>query len=257
MSFLYRPANVGFALIISLLSTPCFSDPLNDVIKVEQTTQQAAEASQKKINDLSQSSGDLLSKYRFATRQVENLVVESKHLEAVLKTQQHEKVSLNAQIKTLDSTHSEITPLILRMLENLEKFVALDIPFLPIERQQRLMKLKAMILKADISKAEKYRRIIEAYQIENDYGNTIEAYKGEIDLKGAKTPVDLLRLGRIGLYYQQLDGSEAGVWNKKEKRWDSLPDSYRSKIHRGLSIARKETAPELLTLPVFAAEASK
>ena len=257
MPFLYRPANASIVLIISLLSTPCFSDPLTEAIKVEQATQYAAEASQKKINDLSQASGDLLGQYRFATRQVENLRVESNHLEAVLKTQQQEKQSLKAQIKTLDSTHSEIMPLILRMLENLEQFVALDIPFLPVERQQRLLKLKAMILKANVSKAEKYRRIIEAYQVENDYGNTIEAYKDEIELKGAKTPVDLLRLGRVGLYYQRLDGSETGVWNKKEKRWDSLPDHYRTKIHQGLSIARKETAPELLTLPVFTAEVSQ
>ncbi len=257
MSPLYCPAKASIALVIGLISMPCFADPLNDAIKTEQATQQAAEASQTKINNLSQESGSLLTKYRFANRQVENLVVESKHLEAVLKTQAEEKISLKEQIKTLELTHSEITPLILRMLENLEKFVALDLPFLPQERQQRLLKLKAMMLKADISKAEKFRRIVEAYQVENDYGNTIEAYKDEIDLKGAKTPVDLLRLGRVGLYYQRLDGSESGVWNTKEKRWDSLPDRYDSKIHRGLGIARKESAPELLTLPVFAAEVSK
>jgi hypothetical protein len=150
-----------------------------------------------------------------------------------------------------------MTPLILRMLENLEKFVALDVPFLPEERQQRLLKLKAMILKADIKRAEKFRRIIEAYQIENEYGNTIEAYKDEIELEGAKIPVDILRLGRVGLYYQRLDGAESGHWDKTKKSWQPLSDSYDTKIHKGLAIARKEMAPELLTLPVFAAEENK
>ena len=257
MSLLYRPAKASIALVIGLLSMPCFSNPLDEAINVDQATQKAAESSQEKINELSQESGNLLGRYRFTLRQTKNLVTESKHLDEVLKKQQQEQASLKAQIKTLAVTQSEITPLILRMLENLEKFVALDIPFLPKERQQRLLKLKAMMLRADIKRAEKFRRIIEAYQVENEYGNTIEAYNGEIKLGGAKVSVDILRLGRVGLYYQRLDGSESGYWNKTEKRWQALSDSYDRKIHKGLAIARKEMAPELLTLPVFAAEEGK
>jgi hypothetical protein len=244
-------------LILGLLSSPSFSNPLEAAINVEQTIQHDAIVSQHKIDNLNQQTESLLEQYRFATRQTQNLKTQQHHLRAVLTKQQHEKISLEQQLKTLVVTKNEITPLILRMLDNLEKFIALDLPFLPEERQQRLTKLKAMMLRANVSKAEKFRRIIEAYQVENEYGNTIEAYKDEIKLNGIKSPVDFLRLGRIALYYQRLDGSETGFWNKAEKRWQRLADSYRNQIYQGLRIARKEAAPDLLILPVSAAEVGK
>jgi len=243
--------------MIGVLSFSCFATPLEEAIHVDQATQDAAADSQKKIDNLSEKTGSLLEKYRFATRQTKNLKIQTQHLQQVLENQQLEKIALQEQLKTLVVTQNEITPLILRMLTNLEDFIKLDLPFLPEERTQRLTKLKAMMLRADITKAEKFRRIIEAYQIENEYGNTIEAYKNEIELAGVKSPVDFLRLGRVALYYQRLDGSETGFWNKKEKRWEKLPDHYRNEIRKGLRIARKESAPDLLTLPISAAEEGK
>ena len=243
--------------MIGVLSFPCFAEPLDDAIRVNQATQDAAVDSQKKIDNLSEQTGSLLEKYRFATRQTKNLKIQTQHLQQVLKNQQLEKTALQEQLKTIVVTQNEITPLILRMLTNLETFINLDLPFLPKERKQRLTKLKSMMLRADVTKAEKFRRIIEAYQVENEYGNTIEAYKNEIELNGIKSPVDFLRLGRVALYYQRLDGSETGFWNKEEKHWQSLPDSYRNEIRNGLRIARKESAPDLLTLPISAAEEGK
>jgi len=143
--------------------------------------------------------------------------------------------------------------LILNMQTSLEEFVRLDVPFLPEERQQRLAKLKAMMPRADVTNAEKFRRIVEAYQIENNYGNTIEAYRANIELQNKVSTVDFLRLGRVSLYYQRLDGSETGIWDTKQKQWQLLSNDYRNVIRQGLRIARKESAPDLLTLPVPAA----
>ena len=258
MSFFYPSVKTSITLMIGVLSFPCFAvEPLEEAIRVNQVTQDSAVNSQKKIDNLSEKTESLLEKYRFATRQTKNLKIQTQHLQQVLKNQQLEKTVLQEQLKTIVVTQNEITPLILRMLANLETFINLDLPFLPEERKQRLTKLKSMMLRADITKAEKFRRIIEAYQVENEYGNTIEAYKNEIELNGIKSPVDFLRLGRIALYYQRLDGSESGFWNKEEKRWQSLPNSYRNEIHNGLRIARKESAPNLLTLPISAAEEGK
>jgi Protein of unknown function (DUF3450) len=133
----------------------------------------------------------------------------------------------------------------------------MDLPFLPEERQQRVKNLREMIVKMDISNAEKFRRIMEAFQIENEYGKTIEAYKANIQLNNVSTAVDFLRLGRVALYYQRLDGSEAGFWNKEKKQWALLPSDYSSAIRQGLRVARKETAPDLLTLPVSAPEVAQ
>ncbi len=258
MPFFCRPITACATIAIVLLSSPSYSDEtLEKIIDIDHATQQAAANSQQKIDDLSVQKESLLEKYRFATRQSENLKVQTKHFQAMLKTQAVEKASLEQQLKDIAVTQREITPLILRMFDNLAEFVQLDLPFLAKERQQRINKLKAMMLRADVGTAEKFRRILEAYQIENEYGNTIEAYKAEIDLNGSKIPVDFLRLGRVALYYQRLDGSETGFWNKAEKRWQSLSDNYRTVIRNGLRIARKEASPDLLILPVSAAEEGK
>jgi hypothetical protein len=94
---------------------------------------------------------------------------------------------------------------------------------------------------------------MEAYQIENEFGRTIEAYRGTLQVEGKEITVDFLRFGRIALVYQSLDESMAGTWNKQEKKWESLDSSYRSAIRQGMRIARKQAAPDLIRLPLAAA----
>jgi hypothetical protein len=210
-----------------------------------------------KINKLSNKTQKMLEQYRSASHQTETLITYNKHLTDLLHSQETEKASLEQQLVDIESTQREIIPLILRMLDNLDQFISLDLPFLPEERKQRLTKLKTMMVRADVTHAEKFRRILEAYQIENDYGNTIEAYKADLTMNGVSSSVDFLRLGRVALYYQRFDGSETGYWNKEQKQWQTLSDDYRNAIRNGLRIARKETAPDLLTLPIPVAEAGK
>jgi len=236
---------------LGLCALPAYSTPLN------QASTTAAIQSEHKANASVDQGNNLLAQYRTTLRQTEALTIGNQHLKDLLTSQKEEKSSLELQLKDIEVTKKEIVPLILHMLDSLDQFVKMDMPFLPEERQQRLKLLKEMVVKADISNAEKFRRIMEAFQVENEYGNTIEAYKGNLVLNGINSSVDFLRLGRVALYYQRLDGSETGFWNKEERRWQTLPSHYRRAIHDGLRIARKETAPDLLTLPVPAPEAAK
>jgi len=233
------------------------SDKLSQAIKVDTATNNAAIQSQKKINNLSNQAQKALAEYRSATRQTETLETYTGHLRELVKSQNEEKISLKQQLEEIETTQQEIVPLILRMLDSLESFIRLDLPFLPAERQHRLSLLKDMVVRADVTNAEKFRRIMEAYQIENDYGKTIEAYRDHLDLNGNTNSVDFLRMGRVALYYQRLDGSETGFWNRETKAWETLSSNYRNAIRKGLRIARKETAPDLLIVPVPAAESSK
>ena len=107
----------------------------------------------------------------------------------------------------------------------------------------------------DVTVAEKFRKVTEAYQIENDFGRTIEAYKGTLTIDGAKIEVDFLRVGRIGLYYQTADGKLSGVWDQPNRKWVSLGNEYKNSIKFGLRIAKKQVAPDLVLLPVDAPEA--
>ena len=253
-------SNIKTLLLISVFSlyvSSTHSEPLTQAIQVETATNEAAIQSQQKIDALSDKTRQMLEQYRSAIHQTESLRTYNKHLKDLLTSQQQEKDSLQQQLQDIQTTQQEIVPLILRMLDSLDKFIHLDIPFLAEEREQRLDNLKAIIVRADVTNAEKYRRILEAYQIENDYGKTIEGYRGDLEINGVKSSVDFLRLGRVALYYQRLDGSETGFWNKETKQWEVLSPDYRNAIRNGLRIARKEAAPDLLILPIPAVEAGQ
>ena len=107
----------------------------------------------------------------------------------------------------------------------------------------------------DVTVAEKFRKVTEAYQRENDYGRTIETYKDTLEVDGAFLELDFLRIGRIALMYQSVDGKRSGVWNQDTQSWDDASDQ-RNQIKLGLSIAKKQVAPDLVILPVDSPEAA-
>jgi tetratricopeptide (TPR) repeat protein len=257
MFFFSRKTRNLLLTIIICISPPVYPDALKQAINTDLATQKASIQSQKKIDKISDDTRKMLDAYRSATRQTETLRTYNQHLKQLIDSQFEENQSLQKQLLEIENTQREIVPLILNMLGSLENFVKLDIPFLAEERQQRIKHLQQMMLRADITNAEKYRRILEAYQIENDYGNTIEAYRALLPINEANSAVDFLRLGRVALYYQRLDGSETGFWNRADKRWETLPSAYALAIRNGLRMARKETAPDLLIVPIPAAEAAK
>lgn len=243
--------------LILVLAAPIMgaADPLNEAIETEVNTHKAAARSQKKIDQMSDQTRQMLEEYRQVTREIETLKTYNRHLKQLVSAQQEEKVSLAKQLDEIEVTRREIVPLMLRMVESLERFIQLDMPFLPQERQLRLTQLKEMMVQPDVTESEKFRRLLEAYQIENDYGRTIEAYRADLTLNGESRPVDFLRVGRVALFYQTLDASETGAWNKKKKQWERLSAEYRKSIRDGLRIARKEAAPDLLTLALPLPEA--
>jgi hypothetical protein len=98
---------------------------------------------------------------------------------------------------------------------------------------------------------------MEAYQIENEYGRTIEAYRSTLERGDREVTVDFLRVGRIALVYQTLDEADAGAWDQETRSWVPLDSSYRSAIRQGLRIARKQAAPDLIRLPLPPPESAK
>jgi PAS domain-containing protein len=140
------------------------------------------------------------------------------------------------------------------MITGLEQFVSLDVPFLLEERKERVESLRAMMERADVTSSEKFRRVLEAYQVEVEYGRTIEAYPAMLEVAGKEREVDFLRVGRLELIYITKDGKMAGIWEKDGKKFIDLPDTNISQINQALRIARKQLAPDMLTLPINAAK---
>ena len=215
-----------------------------------------AKASQARIDKLDDETQKLLSEYRKAVADAESYTTYSKQLEAQVASQNEEMAAINEQLLEVETTSREVSPLMQRMLDTLEQFVALDVPFLAKERNDRVEMLKAMMDRADVTISEKYRRIVEAYQVEMDYGRTIEAYEGTLGEGADARTVEFLRVGRVALLYQTLDRRETGYWDADKKSW-VIDNDYRDAFDIGVGVARKARAPEMLTVPVPAPKEAK
>lgn len=212
---------------------------------------------QRTIESMSDETDRLVSEFRRTLQEIDSLRMYNQQLRDVVASQSEEVAALEVQIRDIDNVERRIGPLMTRMIEVLEKFVELDIPFLPQERSKRLADLRELMKRSDVSLSEKYRRLMEAYQVENEYGRTIEAYKGTLDSNGSKRMVEFLRVGRVALLYQTVDMNESGRWDPQAKSWAVLGDEYRRPIRDGLRMANKQTAPDLIRVPVAAPEAAR
>jgi len=213
----------------------------------------AAGAAQQQINQLDDQTRALLERYRAALWQTQQLNVYVQQIGPLLATQDADRAALQQQLQQFGSSSHDLTPLLLRMLDSLDKFVALDLPFLQQERRERVAALKRLMTDAGTPQAEKYRRMLEAYKIEADYGRSLGAERMQLQLEGGTKVVDVLHLGRVALYYLSLDGREAGCWDAGAKQWRTIQGRFRRPIREGLKIAHETAAPEVLELPVPAA----
>ena len=154
----------------------------------------------------------------------------------------------------VDVINRQIYPLMERMIDGIEQSIALDVPFLMEERTKRMEDLKAIMERSDVTVAEKFRKVMEAYQIENDYGTSSEHYTQSLTIDGATRSFNMLRIGRIGLYFQSDDTKVTGRWNNEIRDWE-IDNSARNEVRKGLRMARQLIAPELIVIPVEAPEA--
>lgn len=213
---------------------------LNTVTSTQAKTDGMEVAAQKKIDSLANERDNALNEYMSTYAQWEKLKAYNDQMEKVVKSQKEEMDSLSTQIVQIDKTDKEVIPLQLKMIEKFEELVKNDLPFLPEERSMRVGKLKGLMDRADVAYSEKYRQILEAYQVESEFGRTIESYKGSLDIEGKKYAVNFLRVGRIALMYQSLDGKIGGYWDTKGKKWVEASRSLNKQIALGIGVATKK-----------------
>lgn len=226
------------------------SEYLNEANKKADEINDSARQTQQTINGITQQIDSKLQEYKTLLKEIEGLDVYNGQLRKQISNQEQEMLDLNKSIDEVSVIERQITPLMINMIDGLAQFVELDMPFLEQERADRIADLRAMMDKANVAPSEKFRRVMEAYQVEMDYGRTIEAYSGLHTIGGQPRDVDFLRIGRTALIYQTRDASTQGVWNKQTRQWDELDSSYRTQITKGLRMAKKQLAPNLIMVPV-------
>lgn len=238
-------AAAGAAMLIGNVQA---QELLNNTVSTEDKINEDAATSQRRVSQLAQQSSDLISQYRAVLRETESLTIYNDQLEKVVTDQRSEVVSINNQLEGLENTNRDVVPLMLEMIDTLDQIVEADMPFRLEERRERVLRLRDMMDQADVTTSEKYRRIMEAYQGELEYGRTTEAYSEPLPTTGQT--VEFLRIGRTLLVYQTSDQEITGWFNPTTRTYEALPEKYRLEVKEGLSIARNEKAPNLVTLPV-------
>lgn len=230
---------------------------LNDIFAVAEQLNSQARTSQSKIDALTDETRELLGQYKVVLKEIEGLRVYNRQLEKQIGNQEDEMLKLSRSIDEVTVIERQITPLMLRMITGLEQFVALDLPFLKDERASRIEGLIEMMDRADVAVSEKLSQILRAYQIENEYGRTMESYADTIEFEGAERKVDVLKVGRIALVFQTQDGLQTGTYNSASRQWEALDEGYKTPVRNGIRMARKQLSVDMLTLPISGPEAAQ
>ena len=230
---------------------------IDSILQVGQSKTKAAQQSQARIDKLSEDTASLLQKFKIVNKQIDGLRVYNAQLEKQLKNQLTVIEDLEQSIDNVTVIERQIQPLILRMLDGLEQFVELDIPLYRQERLDRVADLRSNQHRADISVAEKFRQVLEAYNIEAEYGRKLHVYTSKLEVGGVEREVNVLGVGKVALMYQTPDTKFSGAWDQSQGAWVELDAGYRAAIMNGIKIAKKQASINVMEVPVLAPEAAR
>ncbi|HLS97971.1 MAG TPA: DUF3450 domain-containing protein [Porticoccaceae bacterium] len=219
--------------------------------KVEQ-----AKASQARVDNVADQTYDILQQFKTVNKQIEGLKVYNAQLDRQIANQTQTMADLQESIENATVMERQIMPLTLKMVEALEQFVELDLPFNKQARLEAIGKVRDNLDSSRFSAAEKFRQVLELYDIESQYSRTIDQFEGMIDQDGQQRQVTFFRVGRIALMYQTPDQDETGVWDADTQSWQ-VANEFRSDVSKGIRIAKKQAAIDILNLPIPAPEAAQ
>ncbi|MEJ2620415.1 MAG: DUF3450 domain-containing protein [Candidatus Thiodiazotropha sp.] len=231
------------------------AEKLKRAIDMEVAGQKAAEKSQKSVERLDDESRKMLEEYRMLSQQLQRTALANDDLQSQVERQSTEIQRISDELEEIDRMRSEIDPLMQQMLQTLAELVARDSPFLKEEREARVASLQHANEDRSLEISERFRQLLEAYQIEADYGRNIEAYQAQlVSQTNQQKMVNFLRLGRVALFYQTLDDKTGGIWDNQKGRWIALDSSHMAELTRAIRIARKQLPPDLMVLPMLIPE---
>lgn len=249
---------MNYIYFIAVLCVPLFSQSIaedenivKDTIGISTASIEKSGLTQEQIVKLDEQTRILLAEYQSTSKEYDSLKLYNDQVQKIINSQIDEIESILIKIDELDQTNQRIVPFMLRMIDGLENFIQLDLPFLLDERRDRLNNLKVTMDRGDISTSEKFRLIIEAYKTELEYGRTIEAYRDNIMIDDVETSADFLRIGRIALTYLTVDGSKGGYWDTNSQSWEKASSSIKRSTADALKVASKQAPPALIKIPVY------
>ena len=239
-------------MIVSISGSGLLSSTdMESVLEVGRDNQLLSAKSQNKIDDTERKTDKIVNEWKAVSKQVEGLKLYNEQKRIQIQAQLDLMDKLDDQLVQVVVMQRQIPPLAQRMLESLESFIALDTPFRIEERQNRIDLVRSSLAKPKVTASEQVRQVLEAYNIEAEYGRKIDTYESTLQ---DGTVVNILVIGRIGMFYQTKDEQSSGRWNNETNSWDDLPGSYRKPIRNGIRMAKKLAPTDMLMMPVIKGE---
>ena len=227
-----------------------FAQSVEQVLDADKRRLNLAQQSQERVNNIVEGTRSLEDQYRAINKEIDGLKVYNRLMAAQVEGQDAVLEDIALSMDQVDVINRQIFPLMERMIDGLEQSIKLDLPFLMDERTKRIADLKDIMERSDVSVAEKFRKVMEAYQIENEYGTTSEYYTQSLTVGEYGTrSYNMLRIGRIGLYFQSDDTKITGRWDNEARDW-VIDNGARAEVRTGLRMARQLIAPVLINVPV-------
>ena len=251
--------------LMSFIALPCLltaavagAAEVDEVLKAGAAKTAVAQKSQKRIDKMADQTYDILQDFQVVNKQIEGLRVYNAQLSKQVENQQQTMLDIAESIENATVIERQIMPLSIKMLDALEQYVGLDLPFNHEERIESIERVRKNLNEPRFSAAEKFRQVLELYDIESDYGSTIDQYSGLLPIDGQDRQVTFLRVGRIALLYQTSDQTETGVWESRTKQWQPVSSGeYRTSVAKAIRIAKKQAAIDVLDLPIPAPEVAQ
>jgi Protein of unknown function (DUF3450) len=240
-----------FVALVVVVLAPAHADEVGDAIDASLAAQRAARESQQRVDKLDAETRALREKRRAAEWRALQLAAYAEQLEQEAKVQEQQRAGVEAELRQVASTGTDLLPLTQRMLAELEAHVARDLPFLQEVRRKRIDDAKALLADPQRSQAEKFRRVLEAWRSEVEYGYSIGAEDVSTDCAGQSGASTQVRIGRVGLYCLASDGRQAARWDAAARRWVALDDDDEvAEVAKAAAMAREKLPAEVLVLPV-------
>jgi len=181
---------------------------------------------------------------------VEQLTKDRDQLKKKINLSQQRIKTKQQKLADIHRIEQEMDPFLQQVTARLQQIPKQDLPFLQKERTTRFTRLRSILQDPEVSISEKYRKTMEALQIEAEFGVTIETYQGMIKHGDQTILVNILRLGRLGLYYVTLDKSGCGFFNIAINDWQQLPGEQIHSLQTGIDIAARRQPAEFITMPL-------
>ena len=241
----------SYLYLLSLLALLAMGNnaDIDQILEENNNTIVESESSQDKVDNLSDEKDSLLAEWKVVVKQVEGLRIYNAQKRAQIKAQEDRLLVLENQTKEIDTTKRLIPGVMTNIALELEKDIKDNAPFLIDVRLGRVNQVLDILVDPTVTESERVRQVLEAVNIEREYGRTIETYEDAIVLDGEEKVVNILRIGRLALLYQLKDQSEAGVWDNELKEWVKV-EGYRIPIRDGIRMANKTAPLDLLSLPI-------